>query len=82
MITPVVSLPSVRRFWHEIRLHGDYGEYCIDLLARAIRAGYQVRETPYRCVPRTAGESKTGVNLWDYLVKGRKYVETIWRLRR
>ncbi|MCC6455692.1 MAG: polyprenol monophosphomannose synthase [Caldilineaceae bacterium] len=65
-----------------LRLQGDYGEYCIDLLGRALRAGYQVREVPYICVPRNAGESKTGVNLWDYLVKGRKYVATIWRLRR
>jgi dolichol-phosphate mannosyltransferase len=66
----------------ELRLNGDYGEYCIDLLGRALRAGYRVREVPYICVPRRAGESKTGVNLWDYLVKGRKYVATIWRLRR
>jgi dolichol-phosphate mannosyltransferase len=66
----------------ELRLNGDYGEYCIDLLGRALRAGYQVCEVPYLCVPRNAGESKTGVNLWDYLVKGRKYVATIWRLRR
>lgn len=64
-----------------LRLRGDYGEYCIDLLARAARRGYTLREAPYVCVPRTAGESKTGVNLWDYLVKGRKYVATIWRLR-
>jgi dolichol-phosphate mannosyltransferase len=64
-----------------IRLTGDYGEYCIDLLGRALRAGYVVREVAYRCVPRTTGESKTGANLWDYLVKGRKYVATIWRLR-
>ncbi len=66
----------------QIRLNGDYGEYCIDLLGRALRAGYQVREIPYICVPRTEGESKTGVNLWDYLFKGRKYVATIWRVRR
>src|SRR5690606_10987806 len=59
-----------------IRLRGDYGEYCIDLLGRAVRAGYTVREVPYICVPRTAGESKTGANLLDYLVKGRKYVAT------
>lgn len=64
-----------------LRLRGDYGEYCIDLLARAARCGYALQEVPYVCVPRTAGESKTGVNLWDYLVKGRKYVATIWRLR-
>lgn len=66
----------------QLRLNGDYGEYCIDLLGRAIRAGYDVREVPYICVPRHEGESKTGVNLWDYLVKGRKYVATIWRVRR
>ncbi len=66
----------------QIRLNGDYGEYCIALLGHALRAGYQVREVPYICVPRSAGESKTGVNLWDYLVKGRKYVAVIWRLRR
>ncbi|MBX3013785.1 MAG: polyprenol monophosphomannose synthase [Caldilineaceae bacterium] len=65
-----------------LRLRGDYGEYCIDLLGRAAQAGYNLREVPYVCVPRTTGESKTGVNLWDYLVKGRKYVATIWRLFR
>jgi dolichol-phosphate mannosyltransferase len=64
-----------------LRLNGDYGEYCIDLLARASRSGFTIREMPYVCVPRTAGESKTGVNLLDYLVKGRHYVATIWRLR-
>jgi len=64
-----------------IRLQGDYGEYCIDLLGRAVRSGYQLREVPYICVPRTTGESKTGATLWDYLVKGRKYVATIWHLR-
>ena len=57
-----------------IRLRGDYGEYCIDLLGRAIRSGYNVVEVPYVCVPRTAGDSKTGENLLDYLAKGRKYV--------
>jgi len=65
-----------------IRLRGDYGEYCIDLLGRALHRGYRVQEVPYICVPRTAGDSKTGANLWDYLVKGRKYVATIWRLSR
>lgn len=65
----------------DIRLQGDYGEYCIDLLGRALHKGYRVVEVPYVCVPRTAGDSKTGANLWDYLVKGRKYVATIWRLR-
>jgi len=65
----------------ELRLQGDYGEYCIDLLARASKQGYNLQEVPYICVPRTAGESKTGINIWDYLVKGRKYVGAIWRNR-
>ncbi len=64
-----------------IRLQGDYGEYCIDLLGRAVKLGYRVQEAPYVCVPRGSGDSKTGANLWDYLAKGRKYVATIWRLR-
>ncbi len=70
------------KVFQQIRLQGDYGEYCIDLLGRATRKGYQVQEVPYVCVPRTAGDSKTGANLWDYLVKGRKYVATIWQLYR
>lgn len=64
-----------------IRLRGDYGEYCIDLLGRAVKLGFRVQEAPYICVPRHSGASKTGANLWDYLAKGRKYVATIWRLR-
>jgi dolichol-phosphate mannosyltransferase len=64
----------------QLRLRGDYGEYCIDLLGRAQRQGYRVREVPYICEPRTAGESKTGANLWDYVVKGRKYVAAVWRV--
>ena len=61
-------------------LRGDYGEYCIDLLCRAKRGGYRLREVPYVCVPRLTGESKTGSNLWDYLDKGRYYFSTIIRL--
>jgi dolichol-phosphate mannosyltransferase len=37
---------------------------------------------PYVCVPRTAGDSKTGANLLDYLAKGRKYVSATWRVYR
>ena len=68
--------------FERIRLAGDYGEYCIDLLARAHRAGFALAEVPYTCVPRTTGDSKTGANLWDYLVKGRKYVAAVLRLAR
>lgn len=64
----------------KIRLQGDYGEYCIDFLGRAVKQGYEVIEVPYICVPREAGESKTGLTLGDYLSKGRHYVTTIVRL--
>ncbi len=65
-----------------IPLRGDYGEYCIDFLCHVGRLGYRLVEVPYVCVPRTSGDSKTGINLWDYLSKGRKYVGTIVRLWR
>lgn len=63
-----------------IPLRGEYGEYCIDFLCRAKRVGYRLVEVPYVCVPRTSGESKTGITWWDYFSKGRKYVATIVRL--
>jgi len=65
-----------------LRLRGDYGEYCIDLLGRAIAAGYALAEVPYVCVPRTEGDSKTGAYLGDYLDKGQYYVGTVWRVYR
>ncbi|MBC7222873.1 MAG: polyprenol monophosphomannose synthase [Anaerolineae bacterium] len=64
-----------------IPLRGDYGEYCIDLLYRAQKAGYRVVEIPYTCVERASGESKTGANVLDYLRRGWKYIWTVLRLR-
>jgi dolichol-phosphate mannosyltransferase len=61
-------------------LRGDYGEYCIDLLARAQRLGLRVEEVPYICAARVSGESKTGASAADYLRRGWKYVATILRL--
>lgn len=63
-------------------LRGDYGEYCIDLLARAQRAGLRVAEVPYICVERRSGQSKTAVHWTGYLRRGHKYVITILRLWR
>jgi len=64
-----------------IPLRGDYGEYCIDFLYRALKKGYRVREIPYRCVPRRSGESKTATDFWGYAKRGKKYLTTILRLR-
>jgi len=66
-----------REVFDKIRLNGDYGEYCIDLLARAQQMGYRVEEVPYACGARFSGESKTGANVRDYLRRGWKYVVTV-----
>jgi dolichol-phosphate mannosyltransferase len=70
-----------REVFKQIELRGDYGEYCIDMLYRAKRAGFTIRELPYLCIPREAGESKTATNIWGYLTRGVNYVTTILRLR-
>jgi dolichol-phosphate mannosyltransferase len=70
-----------RPVFERIQLRGDYGEYCIDLLYRTLRAGFRVAEVPYACVPRESGESKTATNPLGYVTRGWKYVVTIVRLR-
>ena len=69
-----------RSVFDKIRLQGDYGEYCIDLLGRAQRLGLRVQEVPYICGSRLHGESKTGADIGDYLRKGWKYVMTVLKL--
>lgn len=70
-----------RQVFEQITLQGDYGEYCIDLLFRAQRFGFRLKEIPYECVPRHTGESKTAENAWGYVRRGTNYVVTILRLR-
>jgi dolichol-phosphate mannosyltransferase len=65
----------------ELGLRGDYGEYFIDLVYRAIRSRRRVLELPFRNEPRAAGESKTGTSVWDYLRRGRYYLSTLLRIR-
>ena len=64
----------------ELGLRGDYGEYCIDLLATAIRRGYRVHEVPYWCVERQHGTSKTAPNLRSFVRRGWPYLTTIGAL--
>jgi dolichol-phosphate mannosyltransferase len=72
----------VRRYvFDQITLQGDYGEYCIDLLARAKWLGFTIREIPYHCVPRLRGESKTATSALGYVRRGWNYVVTVLRLR-
>jgi dolichol-phosphate mannosyltransferase len=62
-------------------LRGDYGEYFIELIYKAYKKGYRIKEIPYHCLPRRAGESKTATDIWGYIKRGRKYLITIVRLR-
>ncbi|MEP7200683.1 MAG: polyprenol monophosphomannose synthase [Chloroflexota bacterium] len=63
-----------------LRLRGDYGEYCIDFLARAKRKGYRIVEVAYVCQPRAFGQSKTAPSFVGFITRGWKYVTTILRL--
>jgi dolichol-phosphate mannosyltransferase len=76
----IFAVPGGRREQPSLTLRGDYGEYCIDLLARAQMAGLDVQEVPYTCGARFSGESKTGSNPADYLRRGWKYVTTTLNL--
>lgn len=58
-----------------------HGEYCIDFLYRASRAGLRVREIPFRCDERRAGQSKTAPDLRQFVVLGFVYLGTVLKLR-
>lgn len=65
----------------QLPIRGDYGEYFVDFIFRAIRAHYRVCELPFQAPPRRSGISKTGTTLLDYLWRGRKYLWTVIQLR-
>lgn len=67
---------------HAIPLEGDYGEYFLAFVYRALRAGYRVREVPYVIEPRRFGVSKTGENVREYARRGVQYVAAALRVRR
>lgn len=60
----------------ELGLHGDYGEYCIRLIADALRTGRRVVEIPYRSVPRVHGTSKTATSVAGFVRRGWRYLWT------
>jgi dolichol-phosphate mannosyltransferase len=70
-----------REVFKELDLRGDYGEYFVDFIYRAIRMGYPVCELPYKAMPRRSGESKTGNNLIQYAKRGWKYFWVVLQLR-
>lgn len=87
MLTPSFSdytsgFVAVRRqVFEAIKLRGDYGEYFVDFIYRAMKVGFRVCELPYIALPRRTGESKTGSNLLQYIRRGSKYLWTVLRIR-
>ena len=71
-----------REVFHVATLRGDYGEYFVDFIFRMLqRPDIHICEMPYIALPRRSGESKTGLNFFDYMRRGRKYIWTVVRLR-
>lgn len=70
-----------REVLDDIPLRGDYGEYFLDFMYRALRRGWRVCELPYFAPPRRSGESKTGQNLRDYWRRGKKYLRAVAKVR-
>jgi dolichol-phosphate mannosyltransferase len=64
-----------------LRTRYAYGDYCIDFLHRAGRAGLAVVEVPYRFVERRGGQTKTSPSLRRFAVLGLRYAATILQLR-
>ena len=69
-----------KEVFDKIKLRGDYGEYFIDFIYRALKLNYHVVEVPYRWIPRIDGYSKTGSTLREYFRRGWKYIATTLRL--
>lgn len=69
-----------RRVLEKIRLEGDYGEYFMDLMYRAILQGHTYKEVPFISPPRRSGISKTGTTFRQLFRRGTKYVRTLFRL--
>ena len=58
-----------------------YGEYCIDLLCRAAKHGFTIREIPYTFTDRTRGTSKTTQSLLSFCFLGLRYLLCVLKLR-
>ena len=58
-----------------------HGEYCIELLYRAGRRGYKIKEVPYSFTDRKAGESKTAETLSALWKMGLVYMKRLIRSR-
>ena len=66
----------------QIPLQGEYGDYCIDFLICAEKAGYQIKEIPFTNVDREEGYSKTTTNPLIFFRYALIYLRTLLKLRR
>jgi dolichol-phosphate mannosyltransferase len=70
-----------KKVFRNVKISGDYGDYCIDFLCVAEYKGYRIKEIPYTCRPRKRGETKTNPSLLKFLRHGIIYFTTILRVR-
>ena len=65
-----------------IPLQGEYGDYCIDFLICAEKAGYQIKEIPFSNADREKGYSKTTTNPLIFFRYALIYLRTLLKLRK
>lgn len=71
-----------KNVFHGVPLRGEYGDYCIDFLARAEKKGFKIKEIPFTNADREEGYSKTTSNPLIFFSYALIYIRTLLRLRR
>ena len=66
-----------RRVWQHVTVHARGATFSAELLVKARRLGFQVKELPVRHLPRTAGQA-TGARL-DVIVRAFSELFQLWR---
>jgi dolichol-phosphate mannosyltransferase len=74
-------LRAKKSVFETVPLRGEYGDYCIDFLARAEKHGYRITEVPYTNVERREGYSKTTPNPLIFSRLAITYLATLFKLR-
>ncbi|MEI8230758.1 MAG: glycosyltransferase [Candidatus Peregrinibacteria bacterium] len=69
-----------REVFEKIRLHGNYGEYFIDLIVRAKLLGIRTIEIPFAYDARRSGTSKTAPTLRLLLLRCIQYGRQVLRM--
>ncbi|MDO8648425.1 MAG: polyprenol monophosphomannose synthase [Candidatus Peregrinibacteria bacterium] len=62
-------------------LRGEYGEYFMELIYRALQSGYSFAEVPFISPPRKWGQTKTGTTFPQLFRRGLPYLLLLPRLR-